>query len=69
MWLSIPDIEQPSTSKELDKLLTDGELYSDDESDNHILKDLKSVFKRSEKSSLAIDTGLAEAVNEGLRSV
>ena len=69
MWLSIPDIEQPYSSKELNKILTDGELYSDDESDDDIFKDLKFVFKRTEKSSLAIDKGLEEVVNEGLRSV
>ena len=69
MRLSIPDIEQLSTSKELDKLLSDGELDSDDKSDDDILKDLKSVFKGSKKSGLAIDKGLAEVVNEGLRSV
>ena len=69
MRLSIPDIEQPFTSKELDKLLSDGELDSDDESDDDILKDLKSVFKGSEKSGLANDKGLAEVVNEDLRSV
>ena len=46
--LHIPDTQQPSTSKELheDQLLSDGELDSNDD----ILKELKSVFKRNEKS-------------------
>ena len=51
--LPIPDMELPSTSKELDKLLSDGELDTNDESEDDILKDLKSFFKWSEKSSQA----------------
>ena len=43
--LSIPNIERPSTSKELDKLLFDGGLGIDDESEDDILKDLKSLSK------------------------
>ena len=34
----IPDTQQPSTSKELDNILSDGELDSEDESDDDILK-------------------------------
>ena len=48
--------------------MSDGELNSDDESYDDILKELKSVFKGTEKSRPAIDKGLAEVVNEGLRS-
>ena len=65
----IPDTQQPSTSKELDNILSDGELASEDESDDDILKELKLVFKGTEKSGPAIDKGLADVVNEGLRSV
>ena len=65
----IPDTQQPSTSKELDNILSDGELASEDESDDDILKELKLVFKGTEKSSPAIDKELADVVNEGLRSV
>ena len=67
--LPIPDMERPSTSKELDKLLSDGELDTNDESEDDILKDLKSFFKWSEKSGPAYDKELAEVVNEVLRSV
>ena len=66
---NIPDTQQPSTSKELDNILSDGELASEDESDDDILKELKLVFKGTEKSGQAIDKGLADVVNEGLRSV
>ena len=66
---NIPDTQQPSTSKELDNILSDGELASEDESDDDILKELKLVFKWTEKSGPAIDKGLADVVNEGLRSV
>ena len=66
---NIPDTQQPSTSKELDNILSDGELASEDESDDDILKELKLVFKGTEKSGPAIDKGLADVVNEGLRSV
>ena len=65
----IPDTQQPFTFKELDNILSDGELASEDESDDDILKELKLVFKGTEKSGLAIDKGLAEVVKEGLRSV
>ena len=65
----IPDTQQPSTSKELDNILSDGELASEDESDDDILKELKLVFKGTEKSGPAIDKGLADVVNEGLQSV
>ena len=65
----IPDTQQPSTSKELDNILSDGELASEDESDYDILKGLKLVFKGTEKSGPVIDKGLADVVNEGLRSV
>ena len=65
----IPDTQQPSTSKELDNILSDGELDSEDESDDDILKELKLVFKGTEKSGPAIDKGLADVVNEGLRMV
>ena len=65
----IPDTQQASTSKELDNILSDGELASEDESDDDILKELKLVFKGTEKSGPAIDKGLADVVNEGLRSV
>ena len=65
----IPDTQQPSTSKELDNILSDGELASEDDSDDDILKELKLVFKGTEKSGPAIDKGLADVVNEGLRSV
>ena len=37
----IPYTQQPSTSKELDNILSDGELDSGDESDDGILKELK----------------------------
>ena len=63
-----PDTQQPSASKELD-ILSGGELDSEDESDDVILKELKLVFKGTEKSGPAIDKGLADVVNEGLRSV
>ena len=66
---NIPDTQQPSTSKELDNILSDGELASEDESDDDILKEVKLVFKGTEKSGPAIDKGLADVVNEGLRSV
>ena len=46
LHLPIPDIERPSSSKELDKLLSDGELDSDDESAGDILMDFKSVLHR-----------------------
>ena len=49
--------------------MSDGELDSDVESDDDILKELKLVFKGSEKSGPAIDKGLADVVNDGLRSV
>ena len=62
----IPDTQQPSTSKELDNILSDGKLYLEDESDDDILKELKLVFEGTEKSSPAIDKGLADVVNEGL---
>ena len=65
----ILDTQQPSTSKELDNILSDGELYSEDESDDDILKELKLVFKGTEKSGPAIDKGLTDVVNGGLRSV
>ena len=65
----IPDTQQASTSKELDNILSDGELASEDESDDDILKELKLVFKGTEKSGPAIDKGLADVVNEGLQSV
>ena len=65
----IPITQQPSTLKELDNILSDGELDSEDESDDDILKELKLVFKGTEKSGPAIDKGLADVVNEGLRSV
>ena len=35
----IPYTQQPSTSKELDNILSDGELDSEDESDYDILKE------------------------------
>ena len=60
LHLPIPDIERPSTSKELD---------SDDESAGDILMDFKSVFIGSEKSDPGTDKGLVEVVNEGLQSV
>ena len=66
---NIPDTQQPSTSKELDNILSDGELASEDESDDDVLKELKLVFKGTEKSGPAIDKGLTDVVNEGLRSV
>ena len=66
---NIPDTQQPSTSKELDNILSDGELDSEDESDYDILKELKLVFKGTEKSGPAIDKGLADVVNGGLQSV
>ena len=69
LHLPIPDIERPSTSKELDKLLSDGELDSDDESAGDILMDFKSVFIGSEKSGPGTDKGRVEVVNEGLQSV
>ena len=65
----IPDTQQPSTSKEFDNILSDGELASEDESDDDILKEFKLVFKGTEKSGPAIDKGLTDVVNEGLRSV
>ena len=65
----IPDTQQPSTSKELDNILSDGELASEDESDDDILKELKLVFKGTGKSGPAIDKRLADVVNKGLRSV
>ena len=65
----IPDTQQPSTSKELDNILSDGELASEDVSDDDMKKELKLVFKGTEKSVPAIDKGLADVVNEGLRSV
>ena len=65
----IPDTQQPSTSKELDNILSDGKLESENESDDDILKELKMIFKGTEKSDPAIDKGLADVVNEGLRSV
>ena len=34
----IPDTKQPSTSNELDNILSDGELASEDESDDDILR-------------------------------
>ena len=65
----IPDTQLSSTSKELNSILSDGELDSEDESDDDILKELKLVLKGTEKSGQAIDKGLADVVNEGLRSV
>ena len=65
----MPDTQQPYTSKELDNILSDGELDSEDESDAAILKELKLVFKGTEKSGPAIDKELADVVNEGFRSV
>ena len=53
----------------LDNILSDGELASEDESDDDILKELKLVFKGTEKSGPAIDKGLADVVNEDLQSV
>ena len=50
-------------------LQSDGELASEDESDDDILKELKLFFKGTEKSGPAIDKGLADVVNEGLQSV
>ena len=41
----ILDTQQPSTSKELDRIMSDGELDSEVESDDDILKELKLVFK------------------------
>ena len=49
--------------------MSDGELDTDDESADDILKELKPIFKRTEKSGPAIDKGLAEVVNEGVRLV
>ena len=51
---------QPSTSKELDNILSDGELDSEDELDDDILKELTLVFKRAGKSGPAIDKRLAD---------
>ena len=65
----IPDTQQPSTSKDLDNILSDVELASEDESDDDILKEMKLVFKGTEKSCQAIDKGLADVVNEGFQSV
>ena len=56
----IPYTEQPSSSNELDNILSGGDLDSKDESGDDILKELKLVFKGTEKSGLAIDKGLAE---------
>ena len=41
----IPDTQQPSTSKEIDTIMSDVELHSKDESDDDILKELKLVLK------------------------
>ena len=41
----IPDTQQPSNSKELDNILSDGELASEDKSGDDILKELKLVLK------------------------
>ena len=41
----IPDTQQHYTSKELDNILSDGELDSEDESDDDISKELKLVLK------------------------
>ena len=49
--------------------MSDGELVSEDESDDDILKELKLVFKGTEKSCPSIDKGLAEVLNEGVQSV
>ena len=64
----IPETQQPSTSNQLDNILSDVELDSVDESDDDVLKELKLVFKGTEKSGPAIDKGLTDVVNEGLRS-
>ena len=66
---NIPNTQQPSTSKDLNNILSDVELASEDDSDDDILKELKFVFKGAEKSCPAIDKELADVVNEGLRSV
>ena len=47
----IPDTQQSFTYKELDNILSDGELDSEDESDYDILKGVKLVFKGTEKSA------------------
>ena len=49
--------------------MSDGELDSEDESDYDILKELKLVSEGTEKSGPAIDKGLADVVNEGLRLI
>ena len=53
----ILDTQQPSTSTELNGILSDGEQDSEDESDDDILKELKLVLKGTEKSGQAIDKG------------
>ena len=40
---NIPDTQQPSTSKQIDNIMSDGELDSEDESDDDILRELKLV--------------------------
>ena len=60
--------EHLSTAAELDHLLSDGELDSGEESDDDILKDLKSFFKGSEETGSAIDKDMAAIVNSGLRA-
>ena len=61
--------EHLSTAAELDHLLSDGEIDSGEESDDDILKDLKSFFKGSEEIGSAIDKGMAAIVNSGLRAL
>ena len=41
----IPDTQQPSTSKKIDNIISDGELDSEDESDDDSLEELKLVLK------------------------
>ena len=60
--------ELPSTSAELEHLLSDGEIDSGDESEDDILKDLKSSFKGCEETGPAIDKDMADIVNAGLRA-
>ena len=67
MRLPITDIERPSTSKEPDTLLSDGEFDMDEEQEDDIFKE--SYFKGNEKSGPAIDKELTEVVHESLRSV
>ena len=51
----ISDTQKPSTSKKLDNILSDGELDSEDESDDDFLKELKLVYTGTEKSDPALD--------------